>query len=42
MYIMKILITGSNGMLGTDLCEVFKNNDFEVIPMTQNDLILQT
>ena len=34
---MKVMVTGSNGMLGTDLCEIFKNNDFEVIPMTQND-----
>lgn len=34
---MKVLVTGSNGMLGTDLCGILENNGFTVIPMTQKD-----
>jgi len=33
---MKILITGANGQLGTDLCQVLQH--FEVIPLTHNDI----
>lgn len=33
---MKILITGANGQLGTDLCQVLQ--DFEVIPLTHSDI----
>ncbi|MBA7677013.1 dTDP-4-dehydrorhamnose reductase [subsurface metagenome] len=33
---MKVLVTGANGQLGTDLCKVLK--DFDVIPLTHADL----
>lgn len=33
---MKVLITGANGQLGTDLCRVLK--DVEVIPLTHADI----
>jgi dTDP-4-dehydrorhamnose reductase len=33
---MKVLITGANGQLGTDLCEVLR--DFELIPLTHKDI----
>ena len=33
---MKVLITGANGQLGTDLCLALK--DFNVIPLTHNDI----
>jgi dTDP-4-dehydrorhamnose reductase len=33
---MKVLITGSNGQLGTDLCQALKG--FDVIPLTHVDL----
>lgn len=33
---MRVLITGANGQLGTDLCRVLQ--DFEVIPLTHADL----
>lgn len=33
---MKVLITGANGQLGTDLCRVLSN--VEVIPCTQDDM----
>ena len=33
---MKVLITGADGQLGTDLCRVLRN--VEVIPCTQNDI----
>jgi len=33
---MKILITGANGQLGTDLCQVL--DDFQVIPLTHEDI----
>jgi dTDP-4-dehydrorhamnose reductase len=33
---MKILVTGANGQLGTDLCNVLR--DFELIPLTHKDI----
>jgi len=33
---MKVLVTGANGQLGTDLCQVLQH--FEVIPLTHNDI----
>jgi dTDP-4-dehydrorhamnose reductase len=33
---MKILVTGANGQLGTDLCKVLR--DFELIPLTDKDI----
>src|SRR4030065_411425 len=33
---MKVVITGADGQLGTDLCQAL--NDFEVVPLTQNDI----
>ena len=33
---MKVLVTGANGQLGTDLCEVLR--DFELIPLTHKDI----
>jgi len=33
---MKILVTGANGQLGTDLCKV--RGDFELIPLTDKDI----
>ncbi len=33
---MKVLITGANGQLGTDLCQTLQR--FEVIPLTHKDL----
>ena len=33
---MKVLVTGANGQLGTDLCKVL--HDFEVIPLTHKDI----
>ena len=33
---MKVLVTGANGQLGTDLCEVLR--DFELIPMTHKEI----
>lgn len=33
---MKILVTGANGQLGTDLCKAFQ--DFEVIPLIHSDI----
>ena len=33
---MKVLVTGANGQLGTDLCLALK--DFNVIPLTHNDI----
>ncbi|HUV45498.1 MAG TPA: dTDP-4-dehydrorhamnose reductase [Dehalococcoidia bacterium] len=33
---MKILVTGANGQLGTDLCKVLQH--FELIPLTHNDI----
>ncbi len=37
---MRILITGANGQLGTDLCQVLE--DFDVLPMTHADLEITT
>ncbi|MCP4607338.1 MAG: dTDP-4-dehydrorhamnose reductase [Planctomycetes bacterium] len=37
---MRILITGANGQLGTDLCQVLQY--FDVIPMTHADLEIAT
>ena len=35
----KILILGSNGFLGKNLCEFFQNkNIYDVYPLTRNDL----
>lgn len=34
---MKVMVTGSNGMLGTDLCEILRSYGYDVIPVTQND-----
>jgi dTDP-4-dehydrorhamnose reductase len=34
---MKVLVTGSKGMLGSDLCILLAKNSFEVIPVTQQD-----
>jgi dTDP-4-dehydrorhamnose reductase len=33
---MKVLVTGANGQLGTDLCKVLR--DFELIPLTHKDI----
>jgi dTDP-4-dehydrorhamnose reductase len=33
---MKVLVTGANGQLGTDLCKVLR--DFELIPLTDKDI----
>jgi len=33
---MKVLVTGANGQLGTDLCKVLQH--FEVIPLTHKDI----
>lgn len=33
---MKVLITGANGQLGSDLCKALRH--FEVIPLTHNDI----
>jgi dTDP-4-dehydrorhamnose reductase len=33
---MKVLVTGANGQLGTDLCKVLR--DFELIPFTHKDI----
>ena len=33
---MKVLVTGANGQLGTDLCAALQ--DFEVIPLTHDDI----
>lgn len=33
---MRVLITGADGQLGTDLCQALSN--FDVIPLTQNDI----
>jgi len=33
---MKIIVTGANGQLGTDLCKVFA--PFELVPLTHNDV----
>lgn len=33
---MKVLVTGANGQLGTDLCKVL--GDFELIPLTDKDI----
>ncbi len=33
---MKIVVTGANGQLGTDLCKVFA--PFELVPLTHNDV----
>lgn len=33
---MKVLVTGANGQLGTDLCKALR--DFNVIPLTHNDI----
>ena len=33
---MKVLVTGANGQLGTDLCEVLR--DYELIPLTHKDI----
>jgi len=33
---MKVLVTGANGQLGTDLCLAL--HDFEVIPLTHEDI----
>jgi dTDP-4-dehydrorhamnose reductase len=33
---MKVLVTGANGQLGTDLCRVLR--DFELIPLTDKDI----
>jgi len=33
---MKVLVTGANGQLGTDLCKV--RRDFELIPLTHRDI----
>ena len=33
---MKVLVTGANGQLGTDLCRVLR--DFELIPLTDQDI----
>ncbi|MFC1938408.1 dTDP-4-dehydrorhamnose reductase [Chloroflexota bacterium] len=33
---MKVLITGANGQLGTDLCQAL--HDFQVIPLTHKDI----
>lgn len=33
---MKVLVTGANGQLGTDLCKALQ--DFNVIPLTHNDI----
>jgi len=33
---MKVLVTGANGQLGTDLCKVVR--DFEVVPLTHKDI----
>ena len=35
---MKILLTGSNGMLAYDLAQTLKNNDFEVLQYNKNEL----
>lgn len=35
---MKVLVTGANGQLGTDLCRAL--NDFQVIPLTHKDIEL--
>lgn len=35
---MKILVTGSNGMLGQDLCPILEDNGFEVIETDVNTL----
>jgi dTDP-4-dehydrorhamnose reductase len=33
---MKVLVTGANGQLGTDLCKILR--DFELIPLTEKDI----
>jgi dTDP-4-dehydrorhamnose reductase len=33
---MRVLVTGANGQLGTDLCQALRN--FEVIPLTHKDI----
>jgi len=35
---MKVLVTGAKGMLGQDLCTVFEDNGFYVIPAGREDL----
>jgi dTDP-4-dehydrorhamnose reductase len=34
---MKVLVTGANGMLGTDLCELLRQSGYETIPTTRKD-----
>jgi dTDP-4-dehydrorhamnose reductase len=34
---MKVLVTGANGMLGTDLCELLTKSGYELIQVTLND-----
>ncbi len=38
---MKVLVTGAEGMLGSDLCDLFQISDIDVVPMPRASLDIQ-